>query len=264
MTFPDPDRVSSNAPSGTGEGGPGAGTGRNMRFAGLVALAMLAGATTGALALYGINRLSGNAQGGQKAPEPIEMAGETGPSADACMDAPARAAALAPFLRGGIDKLQLAKAGPRPVPALSFAGPQGEVRSLADFRGRVVLLNLWATWCASCREEMPALDRLQQKLGGPAFEVVTINLDRHDSARPRAFLEEVGVHHLALNTDESLGSFQALRRVGRAFGLPSTLLVDGQGCELGFLAGPAAWDDEAAITLLRAAIAAENPAEEEK
>ncbi|MGQ3675349.1 thiol:disulfide interchange protein TlpA [Xanthobacter sp. TB0139] len=259
MTSPDPDRMSGNAPSGAEESGPGAGARRNMRFAGLVALAMLAGATTGVLALYGMNRLSGNAQGRQNAPEPVEISGETDVSAEVCAGAPARAAALAPLVRGEIGKLQLATAGPRPLPPLSFTGPQGQIRSLADFRGRVVLLNLWATWCPSCREEMPALDRLQQKLGGPAFEVVTINLDRRDPAKPQAFFDDVGVRHLALNTDVSLGSFQALRRVGRAFGLPSTVLVDGRGCELGFLAGPAAWDDEEAVALLHAAIEAEKP-----
>ena len=117
-----------------------------------------------------------------------------------------------------------------------------------------MLLNLWATWCVPCRREMPALDALQADLGGPKFQVVAVNIDTARPERPPAFLKEIGVTHLAYFTDESAKVFQDLKVVGKAFGMPTTLIVDPAGCEIGDMAGPAEWASDDGITLVRAAI----------
>jgi len=138
---------------------------------------------------------------------------------------------------------------PRVVPSIAFTDANGGSVSLEQFRGRVVLLNVWATWCVPCRKEMPLLDALQAKLGGPDFEVVAVNTDTRDPDRPKAWLKEVGVSRLAYYADPSGKLFQDLKVAGKALGLPTTLLIDRAGCELGTIAGPADWASEDAIKL---------------
>jgi hypothetical protein len=101
---------------------------------------------------------------------------------------------------------------------------------------------------------MPALDALQQQLGGPDFEVVAVNIDTRDPEKPKAWLDEVGIKHLTYYADPEAKVFQDLKRIGRAFGMPTTLLIDRNGCELGTLAGPAEWASEDAVKLVRAAL----------
>jgi thiol-disulfide isomerase/thioredoxin len=126
----------------------------------------------------------------------------------------------------------------RPVAAVEFEDAPGHSRSLADFKGRVVLLNIWATWCVPCRKEMPALDRLQESSGGPDFEVVPLSIDRGGLEVVRKFYEEVGIRHLAMYVDVS---GQAYRRLS-VVGLPTTFLIDRSGLEVGLIIGPAEWD----------------------
>jgi len=126
---------------------------------------------------------------------------------------------------------------PQPLTDLVFANEAGEPRSLEDWRGKVVLLNVWATWCAPCRAEMPTLDRLQQRLGGAGFEVVALSVDRAGAGAVRKFFDEIGVK-LAIFIDQD-GA--AIRTLG-LFGLPATLLIGPDGNELARLAGPAEWD----------------------
>lgn len=135
------------------------------------------------------------------------------------------------------------------APDAAFLDRDGVERTLAEWRGRVVLVNLWATWCVPCREEMAALDRLQAALGGPDFGVVAISIDRGDGARPQAFLDEIGVKDLAFYHDPT-GRLSV--RFG-AFGLPTSLLVSREGEILGRLVGPAEWDAPEAQALIRAA-----------
>lgn len=136
---------------------------------------------------------------------------------------------------------------PRVLPDVTFADPQGAPTSLAAFRGRVVLLNVWATWCPPCREEMPALDRLQATLGGPDFEVVALSIDEGGMPAVRAFMVGAGIRHLRVYVDAS-GDARSLFGVG---GVPLTLLVDRDGRELGRKLGPAAWDHPDAVQLIR-------------
>jgi thiol-disulfide isomerase/thioredoxin len=161
---------------------------------------------------------------------------------------------LAPLARGEVAAVTVAKE-PKKLPDLAFAGPDGAQKTLADYRGRTVLLNLWATWCAPCRQEMPALDRLQAALGGPGFEVVAVNIDTRNLDRPRTWLKEAGVERLAYYADPQAKVFQDLKRVGKAVGMPTTLLIDPDGCELALINGPAEWASEDALGLVRAALA---------
>lgn len=141
-----------------------------------------------------------------------------------------------------------------PMPALSFAGPDGKPRTLADFRGKTVLLNLWATWCVPCREEMPALDRLQAQAGSKDFEVVTVNIDTTRLERPKAFLNEIGVKNLAFYADPKADVFYQLKQAGRIVGLPTSFLVGPDGCEIGTLAGAANWGSDDALNLVKGAV----------
>ncbi len=138
-----------------------------------------------------------------------------------------------------------------PLPAVTFLDADGNERSLADFQGRVVVLNLWATWCAPCRKEMPSLDRLQASRGGEDLEVIALAVDRGDLTKVLDFYEEIGIEHLAVYHDPSAKAGRTLR----APGLPTTLIIDRDGQEIGRVLGDAAWDAAEVIELLDAATA---------
>lgn len=145
------------------------------------------------------------------------------------------------------------KAPGRPALALSFSDGEDRPVTLADFQGKVLLLNLWATWCAPCRHEMPALDRLQEKLGGRDFQVVALSVDRGGLAAVRRFYEQVGVRSLSVYVD---APGTALRQTG-ATGLPTTLLIDRNGREIRRFIGPAEWDGPAMVDLVQNAVVTE-------
>lgn len=136
-------------------------------------------------------------------------------------------------------------AKPRELPDLRFSDPAGHPVGLSDFHGRVILLNLWATWCPPCREEMPALDRLNARLGGDKFLVVTLALD--SPVKSKLFLQQIKATTLQAYTD-SQGS--ALSALGVTT-VPTTLLINAQGREVGRLSGAAAWDEKAALELIQ-------------
>ncbi|MGZ3215545.1 TlpA disulfide reductase family protein [Paracoccus sp. T5] len=146
---------------------------------------------------------------------------------------------------GGLAKLVVAEE-PVPVSTTEFTDPQGGTHSLADCQGKVVALNFWATWCAPCREEMPALDRLQAELGGEDFQVVTIATGRNAPDRIEAFFDEVGVTNLPILLDPR----QKVARDMGVLGLPVTVLIDREGREVARYLGDAEWDSEAAKTLI--------------
>lgn len=137
-------------------------------------------------------------------------------------------------------------ASPRVLPEIAFLDGAGKPRTLADFRGKAVLLNVWATWCPPCREEMPSLDRLQRKLGGPGFEVVALSIDGGGTPVVERFYREIGIEFLAIYVDSALRAAGQLRTPG----VPTTLLIDAGGRELGRHAGPASWDDPQVIELI--------------
>jgi thiol-disulfide isomerase/thioredoxin len=170
----------------------------------------------------------------------------------ACQAAVDIARRVAPLARGEVAALTVAQK-PFRVPELSFQGPDGRQHNLQDWRGRFVLLNLWATWCVPCRQEMPALDALEGKLGGPDFQVVAVNIDTRDPDKPKAWLKDAGISRLAYYADPQAKVFQDLKVAGKAFGMPTTLLIDPQGCEIATLAGPAEWASEDAVRFVTAA-----------
>ncbi|EPG3432339.1 MULTISPECIES: TlpA family protein disulfide reductase [Pseudomonas] len=140
---------------------------------------------------------------------------------------------------------------PRPVAEVQFVDGAGKSHTLADFKGKIVLLNLWATWCAPCRQEMPTLDRLQARLGGPDFQVLALSIDLDGVQVVRDFYREVGIRHLGIYIDENAA---AISQLG-AFGLPATLLLDREGQELGRKLGEATWDSPEVVAYLREVIA---------
>ncbi len=145
---------------------------------------------------------------------------------------------------------------PRALPRVGFVDGEGRTLTLAEFRGKVVLLNIWATWCGPCRREMPTLDRLQAKLGGPDVEVVALSIDRDGIQVVTDFYAEVGVRHLAVYIDES----GEVARQLNAVGVPTTLLIDHEGREIGRHLGPAEWDTPEMIAFFRRRLAWETGA----
>lgn len=170
-----------------------------------------------------------------------------------CQPAVALSKKLAPLARGEVAALSMATA-PLKLPDLVFVDGDGQPKKLSDWRGKTVLVNLWATWCVPCRKEMPALDELQGKLGGADFEVVAINIDTRDPAKPKAFLKDGNLAKLGYFADANAKVFQDLKAVGRALGMPTSVLVDAKGCEIATIAGPAEWASEDALKLVRAAV----------
>lgn len=205
---------------------------RPVLIAGVIVLA----AAIGIFGVYGIGGLKRNA------------------SEDAdCMAAVDLGNRIAPLARGEVAALNLATR-PLHLPNLAFTDAEGRARHLSDWRGRIVLINLWATWCVPCRKEMPALDLLQAKLGGSDFEVVAINTDTRDVDKPKAWLAETGIRRLTYYADAKAKVFHDLKAVGRAIGMPTTVLMDRNGCEIGTMAGAAEWASEDALRLIAAAI----------
>src|SRR3569833_3607010 len=194
----------------------------------LALAAVVIGVGLATVAIYGMRGLQGNASG-----DPV------------CRPAVDLAQNLKPLAQGEVAALTLAS-HPLRVPDLAFDDASGKTRKLSEFRGRTLLVNLWATWCVPCRKEMPALDQLQGKLSGPNFEVVAINIDTRDPEKPKNFLKDASLTRLGYFTDQKAKVFQDLKSIGRALGLPTSVLVAPQGCEIATIAGTAEWASEAA------------------
>lgn len=207
---------------------------------GIVAAAVVAGLIVGAVAVYVTNRPSGNDQ-------------QAASGAASCTAALQRSAAIDKAATGAVAAM-LAATEATSLDGLAFKAPGGADLSLADFSGKTVLLNLWATWCAPCREEMPALDALQKQKGGDDFEVVAVNIDRGAEDKPKKFLTDIKVESLAFYRDDTMGIFNDLKRRALAVGLPVTILIDEKGCMLANMNGPADWASDDAIRLIDVAL----------
>jgi thiol-disulfide isomerase/thioredoxin len=140
---------------------------------------------------------------------------------------------------------------PRPMPELHFVEEAGKAGLLAQFRGKLVLLNIWATWCVPCRSEMPTLDRLQAKLGGPNFEVVALSIDGGGASAVRQFFQTLGVRSLGIYVDTSGEAAVALHSLG----VPTTVLIDREGREIGRKIGAAVWDSDEVVRVIRSSMA---------
>ncbi len=202
-----------------------------------VALAAVAALSVLGVALYGIAGPDGNNE------------------ARACMAGVKTASAITSLASGAVAAFQMARK-PADLSQIAYIGADGAATTIGASAGRVRLVNLWATWCAPCRREMPALDRLQGEFGGEDFAVLPINIDIGDAGKPRAFLEAIKTKNLPLNTDPDMATFEAMKKRGLALGLPVTALIDPQGCLIGHMNGPAEWDSDDAKALIKAAIVA--------
>lgn len=204
----------------------------------LITAAAAAGILAGVAAVYVKGMGSGNG------------AGQAALASSDCDIPAARKAAISAAAKGEVAAMTPLD-NPRTLD-LAFSDPAGKPMTMASFAGKTVLLNLWATWCFPCRAEMPALDRLQGEAGGPDFEVVAVNIDTGSDEKPKAFLKETGIVHMAAYRDSSMGVFNGLKKEGLALGLPVSLLIDGKGCVVGAMNGPAHWDGLDAKALIAA------------
>lgn len=143
---------------------------------------------------------------------------------------------------------------PISLSSIPFVTADGEKQTLADYSGKTLLVNLWATWCAPCRAEMPALEYLEIQQGGDNFAVLPISVDNGSSDKPKGFYKEIGLTKLPFLHDTSATSFKFFQKNSLALGLPATVLVDAKGCVLGKLNGPAEWGGADAMNLMKAAL----------
>jgi thiol-disulfide isomerase/thioredoxin len=170
--------------------------------------------------------------------------------AGACPLSQAAATKADPLVHGEVAALTLADHDNK-LADIAFNGPDGARTTVGAFKGKILLLNLWATWCVPCRQEMPALAKLQANLGSNDFSVVAINIDTTRLDRPKAFLREIGATSLPYYADNTADILQALKQSEKIIGLPTTILIGKDGCEIGTMAGPAAWDSPDAETLIK-------------
>ncbi len=154
-------------------------------------------------------------------------------------------------LREGLMKKLVFHSEPKPVSDKVFTDPDGGKHKLADYQGKYILLNFWATWCAPCRKEMPSLDNLQETLGGEKFEVVTVATGRNTLPGIERFFQKADVTHLPILLDPT----QVLARNMGVLGLPISVIIDPDGNEIARLRGDAEWDTDSAKAIIKALIA---------
>jgi thiol-disulfide isomerase/thioredoxin len=211
---------------------------------GLIVVAAVLGALAGTVAVYVSETSSGNDE----------------VTAAQCADALKLARTANSLARGEVAAFRASDTADS-LGDLSFMGPDGKPTGLGAFAGKTVLLNFWATWCIPCRSEMPTLDHLAAERGGKDFAVVAVDLDVAEAAKSAPqFLSDVGATHLSFYSDPTLGVLNAIKKRGLAIGLPTTLLVDPNGCRIGVMEGPAVWDSPDAKALLDAAMRPSAPA----
>ena len=168
----------------------------------------------------------------------------------AVVTASARADVPAKLVTGAMANFTVSKPL-APAPDVRFVDGDGKPTSLADFRGKLVLVNFWATWCAPCRREMAEFDHLQAELGGEDFVIVAISADRKGPEVIPPFYKENGIKHLGVYNDKSMKTHRAFRVPG----LPTTVLIDAEGNLIGRLIGPAEWASPEALALVKHLIA---------
>ena len=169
-------------------------------------------------------------------------------AAPAFFAAPALAKVSPNLLTGTLARFTLAKE-PKPLPDLAFTDANDKPVKLADYKGKTVLLNFWATWCAPCVKEMPSLDKLQAEMGKDKFVVLPLSLDGPTRAKVAPFYQDKKLTDLGIYFDKGRKAMQAL---GVSV-LPTSILVDPSGRELGRIEGEADWSTPEALALMKAA-----------
>ncbi len=209
----------------------------------IVGRAALAGVLVGALAIYV-----------KEAPSGKETSAAS-VDASQCALSDAKKAKLDAAAQGDVAAMRPVST-PKQFSALAFNDGEAKPMTLTAFKGKTVLLNLWATWCVPCRAEMPALDALQAQSSSDKFEVVAVNVDNDGAEKAKAFLSEIGIKSLKSYGDPTMGLFNNLKREGLALGLPVSLLIGPDGCLLSAMNGPAAWGGADAKKLIDTAVSA--------
>jgi thiol-disulfide isomerase/thioredoxin len=181
--------------------------------------------------------------------------GKEARAAEDCAGAAKIAEAVKDLAKGEVAAMNISKK-PEKLPDFAFNDPDGKRVSLSAFKGKTLLFNVWATWCVPCRAEMPELDKLQTELGSDKFQVAVVNIDTSRPERPKKFFEETGVKSLTLYTDPKANIFYELKQAGKALGLPVTMIVDPEGCQIGLMNGPANWHSADAKALVTKAVEA--------
>ncbi len=204
----------------------------------IATLALFAGLVVGGASVYLTGGLNGNGDD------------ETNITNAACKLDKATSESLDAAIKGDVAAMRLAADKAFPITNIGFELEDGKKTSFADWKGKVVLLNIWATWCGPCREEMPDLAELQEIYGSKNFEVLALNVDRNGGSKPKAFLNEIEANALNLYLDPKNDAFRDLRSKGLVFGLPTTMILDDKGCVQGVLAGIANWSSEDAKNLI--------------
>jgi len=155
------------------------------------------------------------------------------------------------LLRDGDMKKLVVHDGPKATSGAAFDLEDGGGKAtLEDYRGKYVLLNFWATWCAPCRKEMPQINALQKEFGGDHFEVLTIAAGRNSAEGIKRFFKEAGIDALPRHQDPK----QALASQMAVFGLPITVILDPEGREFARLRGDADWSSDSAKAIIKALV----------
>lgn len=207
-----------------------------------IAIALILGLAAGVATIYATGGFDGNGDDGTKVADAVA----------ACQMDDAMKASLDAATTGDLAAMRIADK-PIPLAQIGFETPDGTAMTFADWKDKVVLLNLWATWCGPCREEMPDLVKLQETHGSDKFQVLALNVDRNGGEKPQKFLESINATALGLYLDPSNKTFQDLRGKGLVFGLPTTMILDTQGCVQGVLSGIAHWDSDDGRNLVEVA-----------
>ena len=206
------------------------------------ALALILGVGVGVVTVYVNGGFDGNGSSETKLAE----------AQAACQMSEAQRAALDAAAVGDLAAMRIADK-PVPLTEIGFQMPDGTAKQFTDLN-KVLVLNLWATWCGPCREEMPDLANIQKEYGNDNFEVFALNVDRNGGDKPQKFLESINATALSLYLDPANKSFQNFRSKGLVFGLPTTMIVDPKGCVQGVLAGIAHWGSDDAKNLVEVSI----------
>lgn len=210
----------------------------------IAATVVVAGSAAGLGAVYVMGGFSGNGEAAR------------------CADAGALSKTLTPLAVGDLAGL-ITSGEPTYVGDLTYRRgdrrPTTLATELSTVPNSVALVNLWATWCVPCREEMPALNRLEAQMGQDRFQVIAINVDTRDDGRVQRFMTENQITDLSLNYDPTMGVFNTLKARGRAVGLPTSLLVKAPGCVVAVLHGPAAWDSKEGTAVVQALLDGPKP-----
>ncbi len=218
----------------------------------LYAATLLVAALVGFGGVYGMARLADNGARNAASESPSRgrvAQGQSGTPAPPPATALPSGPGANPLSTGEMAAFVFKKT-PDVLPDIAFIDGTGKERSLRDWRGKVVLLNLWATWCVPCRKEMPGLDRLQAELGSDKFEVVAVSADKTGIEGARKFLAQVKSQKLGVYADPGVRITSTLK----AIGMPATILIDREGREIGRLVGPAEWDSPEAKALIATAM----------